>query len=218
MEQTKHISVDKCCNSTQCFICLPWTAAPFFFFPSPEMSRCSLYVSDTIHPSPGGWGEGGLEFSSFLDTDLNTLRHVSKKHYITAGLEVEISSCGQDLSLTRAQIPVDDGRRVSATARSEREVGDHSGIQDHRPLVASILACTADSGYCVNRGKPGRLIAWFHSYYKWNQAISLAGLPPFTQYPESAVHAGLVLVLFGFFQQRVRAAMLERASISLISQ
>ena len=51
----------------------------------------------------------------------------------------------------------------------------------------STLTATADSEYCVKTGKPARLIAWFHSYYKWNQAISLDGLGVFTQYSESAV-------------------------------
>ena len=43
--------------------------------------------------------------------------------------------------------------------------------------------------YRVNTGKPGRLIARFHSYYEWNQAISLPGLPVFTQYPASLLLA-----------------------------
>ena len=30
-------------------------------------------------------------------------------------------------------------------------------------------------------GKPDRLIAWFHFYYEWNQAISLSSLPVFTR-------------------------------------
>ena len=42
---------------------------------------------------------------------------------------------------------------------------------------------TTIQGYRVNTGKPGRPIAWFHSYYEWNQAISLPGLPVFTRYP-----------------------------------
>ena len=39
-------------------------------------------------------------------------------------------------------------------------------------------------GYRVNTSKPGRLIARFHSYYEWNRAISLPGLPVFTRYPK----------------------------------
>ena len=42
----------------------------------------------------------------------------------------------------------------------------------------------------VNTGKPGRLIARFHSYYEWNRAISLLGLPVFTRYPRWCLDMG----------------------------
>ena len=77
-------------------------------------------------------------------------------------------------------------------------------------LIRAVLQTRHDLGYRVNTGKPGRLIARFHSYYKsvayneWSRAISLPGLPVFTQYPRSRLLQTFHICVLYKYQNQTR--------------